>query len=171
MVSLLPGRTDMSGYKISFREHRPGMVQTEDQYKFIYRAIEHHVNKIKLWDINGVSVSIVIPSADVRDHDDHIFWPVAVFNQIWQAVWNFWHLRVIGNCRIPWTAYALYPFGCLFILSLGLAQVFFQTGIHGHFYQCQSGPRIPNFKSKHWNSILLKTLKFKKLSNSKKNLE
>ena len=30
-----------------FREHRPGMVQTEDQYKFIYRAIEYHVNKIK----------------------------------------------------------------------------------------------------------------------------
>lgn len=30
------------------REHRPGMVQTEDQYRFIYRAIEHHVNKIKL---------------------------------------------------------------------------------------------------------------------------
>ena len=25
------------------------MVQTEDQYKFIYRAIEHHVNKIKSW--------------------------------------------------------------------------------------------------------------------------
>ena len=33
--------------KNNFREHRPGMVQTEDQYKFIYRAIEHHVNKIK----------------------------------------------------------------------------------------------------------------------------
>ena len=36
--------------KTNFREHRPGMVQTEDQYKFIYRAIEHHVNKIKSWD-------------------------------------------------------------------------------------------------------------------------
>ena len=34
-----------------FREHRPGMVQTEDQYKFIYRAIEHHVNKITNYEI------------------------------------------------------------------------------------------------------------------------
>ena len=47
-------RTHMGGsgdvdelIKTNFREHRPGMVQTEDQYKFIYRAIEHHVNKIK----------------------------------------------------------------------------------------------------------------------------
>lgn len=28
------------------REHRPGMVQTEDQYKFIYRAIEHHIESL-----------------------------------------------------------------------------------------------------------------------------
>ena len=46
--TLVGGSADVDELiKTNFREHRPGMVQTEDQYKFIYRAIEHHVNKIK----------------------------------------------------------------------------------------------------------------------------
>ena len=137
------------------------MVQTEDQYKFIYRAIEHHVNKIKSW----------CHMSHVTWHSSHVtwlIWPFEFMSEFAQILLfkiisfklyeTLYILMVVGQRETAWKFRWPHLAAYLFLLVvLGWLKSILPI----------IRPRIPNFKSKNFAQPLYSSSNFQILKNEK----